>query len=67
MVNNIITFTLINQCLYNNYLTTGITVGVIGPKFSILMNGNDNGFLLFDHVRIPLNQMLMGLAKVSRH
>ena len=44
---------------------TGITIGAIGPKFSILMNGNDNGFLLFDHVRIPLNHMLMGLAKVG--
>lgn len=43
----------------------GITIGDIGPKFSVLLNGNDNGFLMFDHVRIPLNQMLMGLAKLS--
>lgn len=42
----------------------GITVGDIGSKFSFLMNGNDNGFLMFDHMRVPLNQMLMGLAKV---
>ena len=48
---------------YPNFVT-GITIGAIGPKFSIVMNGNDNGFLLFDHVRIPLNHMLMGLAKV---
>ena len=42
----------------------GITVGDIGAKFSPLTNVTDNGFLMFDHVRIPLNQMLMGLAKV---
>ena len=42
----------------------GITVGDIGAKFSPLTNITDNGFLMFDHVRIPLNQMLMGLAKV---
>ncbi|KAJ7388681.1 Acyl-coenzyme A oxidase (Acyl-CoA oxidase) [Desmophyllum pertusum] len=43
----------------------GITVGDIGAKFSTLMNGGDNGYLMFNHVRIPLNQMLMGLAKLS--
>lgn len=43
----------------------GITVGDIGAKFSTLTNASDNGFLKFDHVRIPLNQMLMGLAKLS--
>ncbi|CAH3158358.1 unnamed protein product [Pocillopora meandrina] len=43
----------------------GITVGDIGAKFSPLTNVTDNGFLMFDHVRIPLNQMLMGLAKLS--
>ena len=42
----------------------GITVGDIGAKFSPFTNVTDNGFLMFDHVRIPLNQMLMGLAKV---
>ncbi|XP_068705320.1 peroxisomal acyl-coenzyme A oxidase 1-like [Montipora foliosa] len=41
----------------------GITIGDIGPKFGF--NGVDNGFLMFDHVRIPLNQMLMGLSKLS--
>ena len=44
----------------------GITVGDIGAKFSTLMNGGDNGYLMFNHVRIPLNQMLMGLAKVQQ-
>ena len=50
-----------NDCLV--YFSTGITIGDIGPKFGF--NGVDNGFLMFDHVRIPLNQMLMGLSKVQ--
>lgn len=40
-------------------------VGDIGAKFSPTLNGADNGYLMFDHVRIPLDQMLMGLAKVK--
>lgn len=48
----------------NFFLVQGITIGEIGPKFSGSLDPNDNGFLLLDHVRIPLNQMLMGLAKV---
>jgi len=43
----------------------GITIGDIGAKFSLTSNGADNGYLMFDYVRIPLNQMLMGLAKLS--
>ena len=30
----------------------------------MMYNGSDNGYLMFDHVRIPLDQMLMGLSKV---
>lgn len=41
----------------------GITVGDIGPKFGY--NGVDNGFLSFDHVRIPREHMLMRFAKVT--
>ncbi|CAJ0570312.1 unnamed protein product, partial [Mesorhabditis spiculigera] len=41
----------------------GITVGDIGPKFGL--NTNDNGFLKFDHVRIPRRSMLMRHSKVS--
>ncbi|CAD6189218.1 unnamed protein product [Caenorhabditis auriculariae] len=40
----------------------GITLGDIGPKLGI--NGSDNGFLLFDHVRIPRRHMLMRYSKV---
>ncbi|XP_058950187.2 peroxisomal acyl-coenzyme A oxidase 1-like [Pocillopora verrucosa] len=43
----------------------GITIGDIGAKFSMMYNGSDNGYLMFDHVRIPLDQMLMGLSKLS--
>ena len=51
------------DCTINSLL--GIKLGDIGAKFSITYSGNDNGFMMFDHVRIPLNQMLMGLAKVG--
>lgn len=39
----------------------GIKVGDIGPKFGY--NGVDNGFLSFNHVRVPLDHMLMRFAK----
>ena len=39
----------------------GIKVGDIGPKFGY--NGVDNGFLSFNHVRVPLDNMLMRFAK----
>ncbi|KAI6207197.1 hypothetical protein M3Y99_01861900 [Aphelenchoides fujianensis] len=42
--------------------TPGVTVGDIGPKVGI--NTNDNGFLRFDHVRIPRRNMLMAFSKV---
>jgi len=41
----------------------GITVGDIGPKFGY--DSQDNGFLRFDHVRIPHDQMLMRYKQVS--
>ncbi|KHN75273.1 putative peroxisomal acyl-coenzyme A oxidase [Toxocara canis] len=40
----------------------GVTVGDIGPKLGI--NGNDNGFLVFDSYRIPRQNMLMRYSKV---
>lgn len=40
----------------------GITIGEIGNKVGF--NTVNNGFLGFNHVRIPLNQMLMKNAKV---
>ncbi|CRL03335.1 CLUMA_CG016522, isoform B [Clunio marinus] len=40
----------------------GITIGDIGNKIGL--NTIDNGFLGFDHVRIPLKNMLMKNAKI---
>ncbi|TKR88698.1 hypothetical protein L596_012902 [Steinernema carpocapsae] len=42
----------------------GVTVGDIGPKFGI--NTVDNGYLRFDHVRIPRTNMMMGHTKVDK-
>uniref|UniRef100_A0A7N0VJ34 Acyl-coenzyme A oxidase n=1 Tax=Kalanchoe fedtschenkoi TaxID=63787 RepID=A0A7N0VJ34_KALFE len=45
----------------------GITVGDIGMKFGNgAYNSMDNGVLTFDNVRIPRDQMLMRVAKVTR-
>lgn len=41
----------------------GISVGDIGPKFGY--NGVDNGFLRFEYVRIPRENMLMRFTKVT--
>jgi len=43
-------------------LDSGITVGDIGPKFGY--ESMDNGFLRFNHVRIPRENMVMRNAKV---
>lgn len=42
----------------------GCTIGDIGNKMGY--NAIDNGFLRFDHVRIPRRAMLMGHSKVER-
>ncbi|XP_039053192.1 peroxisomal acyl-coenzyme A oxidase 1-like [Hibiscus syriacus] len=45
----------------------GITVGDIGMKFgSGAYNIMDHGVLKFDYVRIPRDQMLMGVSRVTR-
>ncbi|KAE8802486.1 peroxisomal acyl-coenzyme A oxidase 1-like [Hordeum vulgare] len=45
----------------------GVTLGDIGGKFgSGAYNSMDNGVLRFDHVRIPRDQMLMRLSRVTR-
>ncbi|KAL4854889.1 Peroxisomal acyl-coenzyme A oxidase 1 [Chlorella vulgaris] len=41
----------------------GVTVGDIGPKMGY--NSVDNGFLSFDHVRVPREAMLMRFAQVT--
>jgi acyl-CoA oxidase len=42
----------------------GIELGDIGLKLG--MNGNDNGYAVFHHARIPRRNMMMGQAKVAR-
>jgi len=44
---------------------TGVTVGDIGLKLGY--DSMDNGFLRFDHVRIPRDNMLMKNTQVSSH
>jgi len=51
------------RSLDNHMPLKGITVGDIGPKFGF--NAVDNGFLKFDHIRIPRDQMLMRFAAVT--
>ena len=41
----------------------GVTAGDIGPKMGY--NAVDNGFLRFDHVRVPRRAMLMRYSKVD--
>ncbi|KAI9354041.1 acyl-CoA dehydrogenase/oxidase C-terminal [Pilaira anomala] len=44
----------------------GITVGDIGPKAYGGTSGNDNGYVIFDQVRVPRENMLMRFSKVTR-
>ncbi|KAI7897930.1 acyl-CoA dehydrogenase/oxidase C-terminal [Cokeromyces recurvatus] len=44
----------------------GVQVGDIGPKAYGGFAAVDNGFALFDHVRIPRENMLMKFAKVTK-
>ncbi len=41
----------------------GVTLGDIGPKLGFM--SVDNGFLVFNHHRIPRDNMLMGLMEVT--
>lgn len=42
----------------------GVKTGDLGPKIGYTTK--DNGWACFDNVRIPRENMLMGLAEVSR-
>ncbi|EDO36279.1 predicted protein [Nematostella vectensis] len=44
--------------------TPGVKLGDIGPKGSFLINSQENGYLLLDHVRVPRDHMLSALAEV---
>lgn len=50
------------RSLTNHQALDGITVGDIGPKFGY--DEADNGYLRFDHVRIPRENMLMRHSQV---
>ena len=50
------------RSLTNHQALNGITVGDIGPKFGY--EEADNGYLKFDHVRIPRENMLMRHSQV---
>ena len=50
------------RSLTNHQALDGITVGDIGPKFGY--EEADNGYLRFDHVRIPRENMLMRYSQV---
>ncbi|PRQ44617.1 putative acyl-CoA oxidase [Rosa chinensis] len=55
------------RSLDDHFPLPGVTVGDIGMKFgSGAFNSIDNGFLRFNHVRIPRNQMLMKVSRVTR-
>jgi len=41
----------------------GVVVGDIGPKWGF--NGNDNGYLRLNHVRIPRENMMMRYSRVN--
>ena len=43
----------------------GCLIGDIGPKLGY--NTKDNGFIRFDHVRIPRDNMLMRYTKVTKN
>ncbi|KAL6074611.1 Acyl-coenzyme A oxidase (Acyl-CoA oxidase) [Balamuthia mandrillaris] len=57
------TFVVQIRSLEDHSPLPGITVGDIGPKFGY--DTQDNGFLLFNHVRIPRENMLMRYQQVS--
>lgn len=44
--------------------TKGVKTGDLGPKYGY--TSKDNGWARFDHVRIPRENMLMGLSEVDR-
>jgi acyl-CoA oxidase len=58
------TFFVPIRSLNNHKIFPGITIHDIGPKVGA--NTMDNGFMMFDHYRIPRENMLMRYSRVSR-
>ncbi|KAJ3023886.1 hypothetical protein HKX48_000072 [Thoreauomyces humboldtii] len=57
------TFIVQIRSLEDHVPLPGITIGDIGSKYGY--NAVDNGFMMFDKVRIPRDQMLMRYARVE--
>ena len=53
----------IREKIGDNLIKKGITIGDCGPKIGL--NSLDNGFIRFDNVRIPLENLLDKFSKVS--
>lgn len=53
-----------NMKYYECVMLLGIKIGETGSKLG--MNSTNNGYLAFDHVRIPRMQMLMKNAQVFK-
>lgn len=51
------------RSMENHMPQPGVTLGDIGPKFGY--DANDNGFMKFDNVRIPRENMLMKHSRVE--
>lgn len=51
----------------NHQLLPGITIGDIGAKAFGSFAANDNGFIRFQNVRVPLSCMLSKFAKVTEN
>lgn len=52
------------RCMETHRPLPGVVVGDIGPKLGY--NGVDNGFLRFNHVRIPRSHLLARYSQVTR-
>lgn len=50
--------------LKTHHPVPGVTVGDIGPKFGF--NTVDNGFILFDRVRVPHDAMMARFSKIDK-
>lgn len=52
--------------MHDHKVLPGIKIGDIGPKALGGFSPTDNGFAVFDHVRIPKEHMLSKFAQVTR-
>ena len=51
------------RCPKSHNVLPGITIGDCGPKFGL--NAVDNGFILFDKFRIPVDNLLNKVSGVN--